>query len=64
MPRSSLPAAVAVNSSTWQIAGTTGPALGGLLYGVSPTLVFALVAALFLLALLLISRLAHRPPAA
>jgi len=62
VPRDRLSAAVAFNSSTWQIAGTVGPAFGGFLYGFGAVFVYATVTALFLLALLLIGRLQHRPP--
>jgi MFS family permease len=47
--------AVAVNSSTWQIAVIAGPAVGGLLYLAGPEVVYATVAAAFLVAVILMS---------
>lgn len=44
------PRAVAVSTSAWQICSLAGPAIGGVLYAVSPVAVFALAAALYLLA--------------
>jgi MFS family permease len=46
VPRDRLGTAVALNSSTWQVATIVGPALGGLLYLAGPTAVYATVAAL------------------
>lgn len=46
--------AVGINSSMWQVATIAGPALGGVLYGVAgPATVYATVAALLVLSLLL-----------
>ncbi|HBS59052.1 MAG TPA: MFS transporter, partial [Firmicutes bacterium] len=49
------PQAVALASSSLQTATIIGPALGGLLYAHSPTLVFSLASLLFLISSLLIS---------
>lgn len=64
VPAEQLSRAVAASSSTNQIAIVAGPALGGALYLVSPTLVYALSAALFLLASLLVwpIRITRQPP--
>ncbi len=64
VPAEQLSRAVAASSSTNQIAIVAGPALGGALYLVSPTLVYALSAALFLLASLLVwpIRIVRQPP--
>ncbi|HSQ70482.1 MAG TPA: MFS transporter [Steroidobacteraceae bacterium] len=57
VPRDRLGTAVALNSSTWQVATIAGPALGGLLYLAGPTAVYATVAALLGLASGLMLRL-------
>ncbi len=57
VPRDRLGTAVALNSSTWQVATIAGPALGGLLYLAGPTAVYATVAALLGLASVLMLRL-------
>jgi MFS family permease len=57
VPRDRLGTAVALNSSTWQVATIAGPALGGLLYLAGPTTVYATVAALLALASGLMLRL-------
>jgi hypothetical protein len=44
------PRAVAVSSSAFQICGIAGPAIGGLIYAVSGTALFATVTALFAIA--------------
>jgi MFS family permease len=54
VPASLLSRAVAASSSSNQIAIIAGPALGGVLYAVSPPAVYALSAALFLFASVLI----------
>jgi MFS family permease len=55
VPLPVLPRAVAGSASANQAATITGPAVGGLLYVVSPTLVYALCAALFLGASILVA---------
>ena len=64
VPTEVLSRAVAASSSTNQIAIIAGPAIGGMLYAVSPPLVYALSAALFLIASLLIwpIRIVRQPP--
>jgi len=47
VPREQFGTAVAVNSSTWQIATIAGPALGGFVYLAGAPVVYASVAALF-----------------
>jgi MFS family permease len=54
------PRAVALASSSWQIAVIAGPALGGLLYAHGVTTVYAVSATLLALAALTISRLQTR----
>jgi MFS family permease len=64
VPAEQLSRAVAASSSTNQIAIIAGPAIGGVLYAISPPLVYALSAVLFLLASLLIwpIRIVRQPP--
>ena len=64
VPTALLSRAVAASSSTNQIAIIAGPAIGGVLYAVSPPLVYGLSAALFLLASLLLwpIKIVRQPP--
>jgi MFS family permease len=68
VPAEMLPRAVAASSVTTQVATISGPAIGGILYAVSPTFVYALCAALFLCATLQLALLqparvtSARPP--
>ena len=64
VPKEHLPSAVAWNSSTWTMAGTIGPALGGLLYGFGAQIVFCTSAVLLLGSVAILSRLSPRPPLA
>src|SRR5579859_780480 len=64
VPKEHLPSAVAWNSSTWTMAGTIGPALGGLLYGFGAQAVYCSSAVLLLISVVILSRLAPRPPLA
>ncbi len=41
VPPEALANAITTNASAWQVAGIAGPAVGGLLYGVSPFITFA-----------------------
>lgn len=50
VPPEALSNAITVNASAWQFASIMGPAAGGLLYGVSPTVAFGTAAGLLLLA--------------
>jgi MFS family permease len=52
--------AVAWNSSAWQTATILGPALGGLLYAVGGSLVFAVATGCFALTFLLFALIRHR----
>jgi MFS family permease len=62
VPKEHLPSAVAWNSSTWTMAGTIGPALGGLLYGFGAQTVYGGSAVLLLASVAILSRLSPRPP--
>jgi len=59
-----LPSAVAFSSSSWQMASIAGPAIGGLLYGLGPALVYGLVSGLLASVMLLATNLVHIQPAA
>jgi len=63
VPPEALSNAITVNASAWQFASIMGPAAGGLLYGLSPTIAFGTAATLLLVAMvcvLLIPRPARR----
>jgi MFS family permease len=62
VPREDFGNAVAWNSSVNQTATISGPALGGVLYLLGPTIVFATVAAAFAAAALLAALIVPRPP--
>jgi MFS family permease len=62
VPPEALANAITVNTAAWQTAGIVGPALGGLLYGLGPSVPFATGAALMLLALAA-AALIPKPPA-
>jgi MFS family permease len=64
VPAPVLPRAIAWAASAHQTATILGPALGGLLYGAGPTVVYAAAGALFLGASLLLAaiRMARIPP--
>ena len=47
VPRDILPNAIALSSTAWQTGAIAGPALGGILYDVTPHLPYALSVALF-----------------
>jgi MFS family permease len=59
-----LPRAIAASNTASQTAVICGPALGGIIYGFGPTTVYALCAAVFLLAGILVSMLKTAPPKA
>ena len=63
VPAGMLPSAMTLRSIASQSAQVAGPALGGLLYAVSPTLVYALAAALCLLASVSVVMIRARPAA-
>lgn len=60
--RELLSRAVALNSTAWQISVIVGPALGGLLYALGPSVVFATAAVLLCGAAAAACRLAPMPP--
>jgi MFS family permease len=47
VPREILPNAIALSSTAWQVGAIAGPALGGILYDVTPHFPYALSTALF-----------------
>lgn len=55
VPTSLIPRAIALTASSNQTAAIIGPALGGLLYVISPTAVYSVVGMVFLTASLLVS---------
>src|SRR5579864_3718033 len=59
-----LPRAIAASNTASQTAVICGPALGGVIYGFGPTTVYALCAAIFLLASVLVTMLKTPPPKA
>jgi MFS family permease len=61
IPREIYSGAVAWRSSVWQGAAIAGPALGGMLYGFSgPKLAYAIVVALFAVALAALAAIRHK----
>ena len=52
VPRNLLPRAIALSSTAWQTGAIAGPALGGILYDVTPFLPYAISTALFAFSLL------------
>jgi hypothetical protein len=60
VPKEHFPNAVAWNSQAFQIAVITGPALGGILYGLGAEVVYGVVTTLLLAAALAASRIRHR----
>ena len=61
VPERDLSSAIALSSSSWQIAIIVGPVVGGLLYGVGAAAPYAATVALLLAAAVLVS-LVPRPP--
>ncbi|KKB10511.1 MFS transporter [Devosia geojensis] len=55
VPPEALANAITVNASAWQFASITGPAAGGLLYGLSPTIAFGTAAALLVAGVICVS---------
>ncbi len=51
VPPEALSNAITVNTSAWQFASIAGPATGGLLYGISPSVAFATSATLLVIAI-------------
>jgi MFS family permease len=64
VPAELLPSAMTLRTIASQTAQVLGPALGGLLYGVSPALVYSLSAAMCLLASVSVVMIRARPAAA
>ncbi|MGA9420904.1 MAG: MFS transporter, partial [Rhodanobacteraceae bacterium] len=64
VPERMLPRAMAMNASAGQIAMIAGPAVGGFLYVAGPDAVYGIAAALYVVSLVLMSRLRydHVPP--
>lgn len=63
VPLTLIPRAIASITSAGQTARIVGPALGGVLYGLGPTTVYAIVAALYLVAAALIAGVRDVQPA-
>lgn len=61
VPKETFPNAVAWSSSAWQTSTIAGPALGGLLYALGPTVVFGFAAAAFAIAAASTASIAPRP---
>jgi len=51
VPRESLPTAIAVSSTAWQLGAIAGPSVGGILYAIHPHVAYATITALFGIAL-------------
>jgi len=60
VPRKDFPRAVALNSSTFQIATIAGPAIGGVLYAFGPACVYAVSACFYAYSVVLVSRIRRR----
>src|ERR1019366_10056463 len=61
VPREEFPRALAINSTLFQVAVITGPALGGVLYLLGPAVVFGVCLVLFVATVLLtLSMGSHR----
>jgi MFS family permease len=61
VPTDDLASAIALSSSSWQVATIVGPVAGGLLYGLSPETAYATATALFFAAMVFVL-LVPRPP--
>jgi len=64
VPRDILPKAIALSSTAWQTGAIAGPALGGLLYDVTPHLPYAVSTLLFAVATLCLFRIGPVPRSA
>ena len=64
VPASVLPTAIALSSTSWQVGGIVGPAIGGFAYAIAPWLAYAVASALFALALVAVLLITPvpRPP--
>ncbi|MDP5278431.1 MFS transporter [Sphingomonas sp. DG1-23] len=54
VPKESLPTAIALSSTSWQIGTVIGPAMGGYLYAAGPSVPYFVAAGLFSLALIML----------
>ena len=54
VPREVLPTAIAVSAIAWQLGMIAGPSVGGVLYALHPDVAYAVIAGLFLIALIAI----------
>ncbi len=63
VPAKLLSRAIAASASATQTAIICGPALGGLIYGLGPAIVYALCATIFAVANILVTLIAAAPPA-
>lgn len=61
VPRDLLPRAIALSSTAWQAGAIAGPAIGGLLYDITPHLPYAVSSALFAFSALLMFTIAPVP---
>jgi MFS family permease len=61
VPRESLPTAIAVSSSAWQVGSIGGPSLAGVLYAIHPDLAYGFSCSLFLIALAAIAMIGKVP---
>ncbi|WP_126175076.1 MFS transporter [Tsuneonella rigui] len=50
VPRESLPTAIAVSATAWQLGTIAGPSLGGVLYAIHPDFAYATIAGLLVIA--------------
>src|SRR5882757_9087869 len=62
VPTTLLPRAIAASTSATQTAVICGPSLGGLLYALGPTVVYAICAVIFVIASILVAVLKTAPP--
>ncbi len=64
VPKEKIPNAISWHSSSWQIAGVGGPALGGLLYGSKGiTFTFTLMIIMMTIAVIILFFIGPKPPA-
>ncbi|MEY3432564.1 MAG: hypothetical protein RL131_500 [Bacteroidota bacterium] len=64
VPRDQLPNAISWHSSSWQVAGVLGPAIGGILYGEKGiTFTFELMTLMMVLSVAVLFLLKPKPPA-
>ena len=65
VPRESLPTAIAISATAWQVGTIAGPSVGGVLYAIHPDVAYGTITALFAAALGLMMLIARvpQPPA-